>query len=178
MRRSTILQRCQTLSNQHKVFARRGRLARQRPGSAPVSAWGPTAEIDAGNYAPLESQTWITTGTSMSASSQLRTIRLLHTIIWAILATCILAIPAFGWVGMYRQVLWLSAIVFLEILVLTMNGWQCPLTSVAARCTDDRRDNFDIYLPEWLARHNKVIFGSLFVAGEVAVLVRWRGWIG
>jgi hypothetical protein len=23
----------------------------------------------------------------------------------------------------------------------------------------DRADNFDIYLPVWLARHNKVIFG-------------------
>ena len=41
----------------------------------------------------------------------------------------------------------------------------CPLTSIAARYTDDRRANFDIYLPEWLARHNKAVFGALYVAG-------------
>jgi hypothetical protein len=49
--------------------------------------------------------------------------------------------------------------------VLLFNRMRCPLTGVAARYTDDRRDNFDIYLPEWLARHNKTIFGTLYVAG-------------
>ena len=38
---------------------------------------------------------------------------------------------------------------------------------VAARYTDERRANFDIWLPEWLARHNQSIFGTLFVAGLV-----------
>jgi hypothetical protein len=37
-------------------------------------------------------------------------------------------------------------------------------TAVAARYTDDRRTNFDIYLPEWLARYNRQIFGPCFVA--------------
>jgi len=32
---------------------------------------------------------------------------------------------------------------------------------------------FDIYLPLWLARHNKTIFGSLFLAGELIVLGCW-----
>lgn len=108
----------------------------------------------------------------------LRTIKAIHTAIWAILAVCILAIPALGWAEMYRQVVWLTGIVLVEILVLVLNGWECPLTGVAARHTDDRRDNFDIYLPAWLARYNKAIFGSLFVAGQVIVVLRWRGWIG
>ena len=47
-----------------------------------------------------------------------------------------------------------------------------PLTAWAARYTTDRRDNFDIYLPLWLARHNKSIFGALYVAGAVFALVR------
>ena len=108
----------------------------------------------------------------------LTTIKAVHTAIWVILAACILAIPALGWAEMYRQVIWLTGIVLVEILVLVLNGWQCPLTGIAGRHTDDRRDNFDIYLPAWLARHNKVIFGSLFVAGEVIVVIRWLGWIG
>jgi hypothetical protein len=42
--------------------------------------------------------------------------------------------------------------------------------AVAARYSGDRRANFDIDLPEWLARHNQRIFGSLYVIG-VAYLV-------
>jgi hypothetical protein len=52
-------------------------------------------------------------------------------------------------------------VVLAEVVVLAVNGWRCPLTGVAARYTDDRRENFDIDLPLWLARHNKRIFGAL-----------------
>jgi len=79
---------------------------------------------------------------------------------------------------MYRQVLCLTGVVLVEILVLALNGWQCPLTGLAARYTDDRSENFDIYVPAWLARHNKLIFGSLFVAGGAIAVLRWRGLIG
>ena len=48
---------------------------------------------------------------------------------------------------------------------------RCPLTDVAARYTSDRRDNFDIYLPLWLARYNKHVFGTLYVAGIVYTLM-------
>jgi hypothetical protein len=65
--------------------------------------------------------------------------------------------------------------VLLECLVLAANRMQCPLTTIAARYTDDRRDNFDIWLPEWLARHNKRIFGALFAAGVVFAMVRRFG---
>jgi len=62
-------------------------------------------------------------------------------------------------------------VVFVEVLVLVFNRMRCPLTGVAARYTDDRRDNFDIYLPEWVARHNKTIFGTLYVAGIVVTAI-------
>jgi hypothetical protein len=51
-------------------------------------------------------------------------------------------------------------VVFVEVLVLVFNDWHGPLTPVAARFTTDRRDNFDIFLPEWLARYNKEMFGG------------------
>jgi hypothetical protein len=44
---------------------------------------------------------------------------------------------------------------------------------VAARYTDDRQDNFDIYLPLWLARYNKQVFGALFVIGAAYALWAW-----
>jgi hypothetical protein len=63
--------------------------------------------------------------------------------------------------------------VFVEVLVLVFNRWRCPLTPIAARYTADRRDNFDIYLPEWLARHNKLIFGLLYSVGLLYTFARW-----
>ncbi len=99
-------------------------------------------------------------------------IKLLHTLIWAVLAGCILALPVLGWLRRFRLAAILSAVILAECLVIFVNGGRCPLTDWAARFTSDRSHNFDIYLPEWLAHYNKVIFGSLFVAGEVAVC--WR----
>lgn len=47
------------------------------------------------------------------------------------------------------------------------------LTDVAARYTPDRRPNFDIDLPSWLARFNKEIFGSLYIIGILWTLAAW-----
>jgi hypothetical protein len=68
-----------------------------------------------------------------------------------------------------------QSVVAIEVLVLLFNRFKCPLTAVAARYTPDREDNFDIYLPLWLARNNKLIFGALYVAGIAYTLVLWRG---
>lgn len=67
-----------------------------------------------------------------------------------------------------------GALVLLEVGVLVVNRMRCPLTAVAARFTTERRDNFDIYLPLWLATHNKEIFGTLFVVGSLISL--WAFW--
>jgi hypothetical protein len=113
-----------------------------------------------------------------SAFNKLRAVKLLHTVIWAAFVGCIVAIPILAWADKYALAAVLSSIVLLEVLVLVFNHWRCPLTDVAARYTDDRRDNFDIYLTEWLARHNKLIFGMLFVAGMFFAVIRWTGWPG
>ena len=105
--------------------------------------------------------------------NRLVSIKVVHTLVWAIFAVCIFAIPVFAWRGEFRAAVILIGLVFLELLVLLVNRWRCPLTNVAARYTEDRRDNFDIYLPEWIARHNKTIFGTIYVVGIVTTLVRW-----
>ena len=106
------------------------------------------------------------------AGNSLRLVKLAHTIVWAIFAACIVAIPALAWLGHERQAGVLILVVLVEVLVLIANGGRCPLTAVAARYTTDRRDNFDIYLPEWLARHNKLIFGSIYLCGVAATFLR------
>jgi len=103
----------------------------------------------------------------------LTAIKLLHTVIWALLAGIILALPVTGLLGHFRWSAILTGIILLECAVLAANGGRCPLSGLAARFTADRSDNFDIYLPVWLAHYNKLIFGTLFVAGEFLVLGRW-----
>ena len=100
-------------------------------------------------------------------------IKLSHTIIWAFFAGCIVALPCAGVMRRFDWALGLTGVVLLECLVLITNRWRCPLTNLATRFTADRADNFDIYLPAWLARHNKAIFGSLFLVGELVILVCW-----
>lgn len=108
-----------------------------------------------------------------SPASMLKTIKVIHTVVWALFVSCILAIWVFAWRAAFSYAALLIGVIGVEVLVLILNGWRCPLTSVAARYTDDRRDNFDIYLPEWLARHNKQIFGALYLAGILYTLARW-----
>jgi hypothetical protein len=55
------------------------------------------------------------------------------------------------------------------LLVFKMN---CPLTLIARKYSKSLRPNFDIFLPNWLALHNKVIYTSIFVATMVALLLR------
>jgi len=105
--------------------------------------------------------------------SKLIGIKLLHTVVWAFFAGCIVAIPAAAAANRFQTAWVLSGIVLVECLILAANRGRCPLTDMAAKHTDETADNFDIYLPRWLAKHNKVIFGSLFIAGEFFFLTKW-----
>ncbi len=107
------------------------------------------------------------------SSRRLVAIKVLHTLVWAFFGGCVVAIPWFAWCGNLPVAAWLITIVAIEVFVLVFNRWRCPLTDIAARYTDDRRDNFDIYLPEWLAKYNKLVFGTLYVLGVVWVLTLW-----
>lgn len=106
-------------------------------------------------------------------SSALRIVKVVHTAAWAFFVACIVAVPVFATLANYRAVVIAGALVMLEVIVLAVNQYRCPLTDVAARYTDDRAPNFDIYLPLWVARYNKEIFGPLYVAGLLFALVSW-----
>ena len=103
----------------------------------------------------------------------LTAIKLLHTVVWALFVACILGIFVAARAGRLGLAAVLIGVVMCEALVLVFNRMRCPLTDVAARYTAERADNFDIYLPLFVARHNKTIFGALFVAGVVLAIVRW-----
>ena len=106
-----------------------------------------------------------------ATATRLVMIKSFHTLIWTFFVGCIIAIPVLAWIGQYMYAAALIAIVSIEVLVILLNDGHCPLTPVAARYTSDRRDNFDIYLPVWLARNNKVIFGTIFVCGVLMTVL-------
>ena len=114
------------------------------------------------------------TSTLFHHLSALVVVKIVHTVAWAFFAGCIIAIPIAAWWGNHAAAAWLAAIVLGEVAILVANGWRCPLTTLASRFTEERHDNFDIYLPLWLARHNKLIFGALYVSGLVFAFVRWH----
>ena len=104
---------------------------------------------------------------------KLEAIKLVHTVAWAFFVLCILLVWYFAWQGEFARAAIAIGVVLGEVVILLVNRWKCPLTAIAARYTSDRRDNFDIYLPEWLARENKRIFGGLYLGGVVFAIGRW-----
>src|SRR5438270_3977552 len=107
------------------------------------------------------------------ATTALIAVKLAHTAVWAFFVACIVAVPLTA-LGMHFRTAWfLIGLVMLECAILGLNRCRCPLTDLACRFTQDRADNFDIYLPLWLARHNKQIFGPLYAAVAVFAFLRW-----
>jgi polyferredoxin len=97
-----------------------------------------------------------------SAKQKLVLIKLLHTAIWIFFN--LVLIYLFYAVIANRIDLWFwlgIGAFFLEFVVLLAFQWNCPLTFWARNYSDSTRHNFDIYLPEWIAQHNKTIYSIL-----------------
>ena len=104
----------------------------------------------------------------------IKIIKLIHTLIWAVMALGSFYILYAGITNTFNIILYISLILLIvETLVLLFNKWTCPLTPLAKKYTKDRKDNFDIYLPNWLAKYNKIIFGVIFIIGITLVILNW-----
>lgn len=100
-------------------------------------------------------------------------IKLIHTLIWFVLAGATLYIFYSGLLNRITTYTWIAiTMIIAEGFVLLLFKWACPLTVIARKYSDSDKDNFDIYLPNWLARHNKTIFTTIFLVGLVLILIR------
>jgi hypothetical protein len=111
--------------------------------------------------------------TRSTADEKLRLIKISHTLIWCFFngVICYLLwavitdhIDIWVWLGL--------ACFLLEGIVLMAFRNVCPLTIIARKYSDSTRANFDIYLPEWLAKHNKTIYTSILVVILVVLVFR------
>ena len=109
----------------------------------------------------------------MDASRKLLAIKLVHTAIWAFFVAVIFYVLYSGITDRVTPCTWIGiALILGEGLTLLIFRMFCPLTLMARKYSDSKKDNFDIFLPNWLARHNKVIFTSIFLVAVVLVLYR------
>jgi hypothetical protein len=53
--------------------------------------------------------------------------------------------------------------IVIEWIVLLIFKWQCPFTILARKYSGSAKENFDIYIPIWLAKYNKPIYITIFV---------------
>ncbi len=100
----------------------------------------------------------------MTNVSKLNIIKLVHSIIWIFFNGVIFYLYYAVLSNKINKWVWICiGLILLEGIVLLLFKKRCPLTLVARNYSDSDKDNFDIFLPEWLARYNKLIYTSLFV---------------
>lgn len=110
---------------------------------------------------------------NLDAPNKLLLIKLVHTLIWAFFVSVIGYILYAGISNEVGTPVWIAiGLIVFEGIVLLMNKGKCPLTPLAAQYTNNTDDNFDIFLPKWLARNNKIIFSLIYFLGVALVIYR------
>jgi len=98
----------------------------------------------------------------MKNETKLVLIKIIHTIIWLFFNVVIFYMLYAVLVNKLDIWLWIGYGLFvLEGITLLLFKFFCPLTVMARKYSDSTKDNFDIYIPNWLAKHNKLIYTSI-----------------
>ncbi len=110
----------------------------------------------------------------MKNSIKLILIKLIHTLIFAFMAACVLFILYCGIVGIRNQFLFVSiAIIIIEGIVLFLNKFKCPLTTLAMKYGDQHDRFSDLFLPQQIAALIMPVFTTLFTIGLILVIIRF-----
>ncbi len=100
----------------------------------------------------------------MTNHTKLITIKIVHTVIWIFFNVVIFYMFYALTFGEIDFRLWIVyALIGFEVIILLFFKFFCPLTIMARKYSDSNKKNFDIYLPEWLARYNKQIYTMIMV---------------
>lgn len=109
----------------------------------------------------------------MTANTKLILVKSLHTLIWVFFNVVIFYLLYAVVVDQIDKWVWICiGLIVLEGLVLAIYRLRCPLTIVAEKYSDSKKDNFDIYLPNWLAKYNKEIYTTIFSIALVILVYR------
>ena len=96
---------------------------------------------------------------SMEDDTKLTLIKIIHTLIWLFFNFVIFYMLYAAVVNKLDVWLWIGyGIIFLEGITLVIFKSFCPVTVLARNYSNSAKENFDIYLPNWLAKNNKLIY--------------------
>lgn len=105
----------------------------------------------------------------MKSETKLTLIKIIHTLIWLLFNFVIFYMLYAAVVNKLDVWLWIGyGIIFLEGITLVIFKSFCPVTVLARKYSNSTKDNFDIYLPNWLAKHNKLIY-TLILTGVIFI---------
>ncbi len=100
----------------------------------------------------------------MKSETKLTLIKIIHTAIWIFFNVVIFYMLYAVLTNKLDKWLWIGYGLFiLEGITLLLFKFFCPLTIMARKYSDSSKDNFDIYLPNWLAKYTKLIYTSILV---------------
>lgn len=109
----------------------------------------------------------------MKGETKLMLIKAVHTLVWIFFNIVIFYMLYAVLADKIDKWLWIGfGLVILEGLTLLLFKFFCPLTIMARKYSDSTRDNFDIYLPNWLARYTKLIYTS--IVGVIILILMYR----
>lgn len=95
---------------------------------------------------------------------RLQAIKFIHTLIWLFFNVVICYLFYAVVTNQINKWVWISIGLFvLEGIILLLFGMKCPLTVMANKYSTSTKDNFDIFLPNWLAKYTKLIYTTILV---------------
>ena len=104
---------------------------------------------------------------------QLLIIKSIHTLIWLFFNVVIFYLLYAVLINKVDVWVWICiGLVLLEGIVLLLFNMFCPLTLLARKYSNSSKENFDIFLPNWLAKYNKLIYTSIFVFTILLLIYR------
>ncbi len=109
----------------------------------------------------------------MNQEGKLLVVKSIHTIIWIFFNVVIFYLLYAVIINKIDIWVWICVgLVLMEGLVLLIFKMFCPLTVIARKYSDSSKDNFDIFLPNWLAKYNKLIYTSIYGISILILIYR------
>ncbi|MBK8365303.1 MAG: hypothetical protein IPP27_16035 [Bacteroidetes bacterium] len=109
----------------------------------------------------------------MNREIKLISIKILHTLIWIFFNIVIFYLLYAVIVNKIDRWVWVCIfLITLEGLTLLIFKNVCPVTIAAKKYSDSDKANFDIYLPNWLAKYNKPIY--TIIVGIALIILFYR----
>jgi len=109
----------------------------------------------------------------MEAAKKLIMIKTIHSLIWLFFNVVIFYLLYAVIANNIDIWVWLGLGCFLvEGIVLLLFKNFCPLTVMARKYSGSTKANFDIYLPEWLAKYNKLIYAGILIIIIIILIYR------